>query len=831
MLFLQSWLEDYICLQNYSTEQLADLITRRSSEVEEIRVIQDYFAGKVLVGQITNVRPHPNADRLQVFDLDLGSRGKIQIISAAPNVRDGLLVPVAVEGCKLPFLTVTKRQMRGEVSAGMCLGKSELLLETEPSSGLWELNELLVNRALDEVLGQSICEVLPEYFPEEVVLDIKVLPDKIGTIGNHLGMAIELAIVLGDLGLLTESAKRFLDPELTFAQKLDKLVTGTSDLQVRLQDEIGYAEHFWLFELEINKTIPDTHYYLPHTLLRRLFLLEKNLVGGLVDLSNYLLADVGQPSHFFGWSKLVTDSLNQHWQLTKLNESQAWVGLGQLKDTILPRNTVVLQNKQTILAIPGIAGGESTKAEPQDTRLVVEVANFPAEAVAKNAFLLKYRSDGAKIWAGGVRPSQMLVWLIRLWEILSAQEFVTFQLKSILHWRNDQDQLTLTEAIAKISQTAVTQMTLNLEFLASKFDNRGLVYWQPILESKLSLLGNFNIATQTFRPWPNYLELSDKYAVLLEVAKLVGFENFQEHHLVTNIQNVQSPNFLASSRLVRLVTSFGFHEVITRPFVSSTEVFAPQQCLIVLKAYRAQENYLRDNLLFSLVKCLVDNLNRGEKDPRLFELNKIYTKNPQSLGALKEQILLAGVTVTDDPYLLTSLLNYLLDGMDNAYTYQPLDQNEPLSRFGVGYLYLGQQGLQARLLQLSNRFKKQVNLPLSKSLWYFELDLTNWNQVVRTYPRYRDESLYPPVFRELSLVVPKTFRLRQIYQLVTNLTQTGLETIVRPKERFSLDTERDILNLQLKFVSFTRTLTSSEVDGWQTNFLAELGKLAPVEVR
>jgi phenylalanyl-tRNA synthetase beta subunit len=374
-------------------------------------------------------------------------------------------------------------------------------------------------------------------------------------------------------------------------------------------------------------------------------------------------------------------------------------------------------------------------------------------------------------------------------------------------------------------------MTLDLDFLASKFDNRGLVYWQPILESKLSLLGNLNIATQTFRPWPNYLELPDKYAVLLEVAKLVGFENFQEHHLVTNIQNVQLPDFLAFSRLVRLVTSFGFHEVITRPFVSSTEVFAPQQCLIVLKAYRAQENYLRDNLLFSLVKCLVDNLNRGEKDPRLFELNKIYTKDPQSLGALKEQILLAGVTVTDDPYLLTSLLNYLLDRTDNAYTYQPLNQNEPLSRFGVGYLYLGQQGLQARLLQLSNRFKKEVNLPLSKSLWYFELDLTNWNQVVRTYPHYRDESLYPPVFRELSLVVPTTFRLRQLYQLVTNLTQTDLETIVRPKERFSLDTERDILNLQLKFVSFTRTLTSSEVDGWQTNFLAELGKLAPVEVR
>jgi len=829
MLFLKSWLQDYVRLDGFTNQQLAELVTKKSSEVEEVRVISDYFAGKVLVGQIVNLRPHPNADRLQVFEVNLGAQGKLPVVSAAPNVQNGLLVPVAIEGCRLPFLTVTKRQMRGEVSAGMCLGKSELMLETEPSSGLWELNELLADRALNEVLGQSICTVLPEYFPEEVVLDIKVLPDKIGTIGNHLGLAIELAIAFGDLGLLTPQAKRFLDPELAFSKVLDRLVTETSELQVDLQDKVGYARQFWLFELEVNKTTSDNCYYLPHTLLRRLFLLEKNLVGGLVDLSNYLLADVGQPSHFFGWSKLATDCLRQRWQLTKLNEPQAWVGLGQLKDTVLPKNTVILSNHQDILAIPGIAGGESTKAEPQDTRLVVEVANFPAEAVAKNAFLLKYRSDGAKIWAGGVRPSQMLVWLMRLWEVLSAQESVTFQLRSILHWSGDQGKLTWPEAIANISQTAVTQITLDLEFLANKLDNRGLAYWQPILESKLSLLGHFEATTQTFQPWPNYLDLPDKYAVLLELSKLVGFENFQEHPLVTTIQNVQSPDFLAFSRLVRLVTSFGFHEVITRPFVSSAEMFNPVQGLTVLKAYRLQENFLRDNLLFSLAKCAAENLYRGEKEPKIFELNKIYTKNSDSAIHLTEKILLAGIALTDDPYLLTSLLNQLLSKTNNPYELKPLD--EPLNQFGVGYVYQGQQGVDGRLVQLSNRFKKSVELPLNKRLWYFELDLTKWDKFVQTHPAYRDESLYPPVFRELSLVVPKTFRWHQLYQLLANLTQTDFQAVVRPTERLSLDAERDILNVQLKFVSFTRTLTSSEVADWQTNFLAELAKVASIEVR
>ncbi len=829
MLFLKSWLQDYVCLDGFTNQQLAELVTQKSSEVEEVTVVQDYFAGKVLVGQITNTRPHPNADRLQVFDLDLGSKGKLQIVSAAPNVRDGLLVPVAIAGCRLPFLTVTKRQMRGEVSEGICLGKSELMLETEPSIGLWELNELLADRPVADVLGQSVCAVLPEYFPPEVVLDIKVLPDKIGTIGNHLGMAIELAIAFGDLDLLTAQARRFLDPEFAFTKVLRELLTETSELHIELQDEVNYAKHFWLLELNLSKANEHTNYYLPHTYVKRLFLLEKNLVGGLVDLSNYLLTDVGQPSHFFGWSKLVTNSLSQRWQLTKLNEPQKWVGLGQLKDTVLPKNTVILSNHQDILAIPGIAGGESTKADPQDTRLVVEVANFPAEAVAKNTFLLKYRSDGAKIWAGGVRPSQMLVWLMRLWEVLSAQELVTFQLKLILHWCSDQGKLTWLEAIAQISQTAVSQISLDLQFLANKLDNRGLVYWQPILESKLSLLGRLEVATQTFQPWPNYVELPDKYAVLLEVAKLVGFANFQEHGLVTNLQNLQSPDFLAFSRLVRLVTSFGFHEVITRPFVSSKEVFDPQQCLTVLKAYRSQENYLRDNLLFSLAKCVAENLYRGEKEPRIFELNKIYTKTEPAAGKLTETVLLAGVAISEDPYVLTSLVNQLLTRTNNHYELKPLDK--PWSQFGVGYLYQGQQGVNCRLVQLSNRFKKSVELPLNKRLWYFELDLTNWNRFIQIHPTYRDESLYPPVFRDLSLIVSKKFYVRSLWQLVANLTNLDFLVSVKPIERLALDEQRDILNLQLKFFSFTRTLTNAEVADWQSQFLSQLSQLTPLEVR
>ncbi len=100
MLFLKSWLEDYINLSEFKPAELAEIITRKSSEVEEVNEITERFEGKVLVGKIQSLRKHPEADKLNIFDVNLGEKGTVQIVSAATNARDGLMVPVALDGAK-----------------------------------------------------------------------------------------------------------------------------------------------------------------------------------------------------------------------------------------------------------------------------------------------------------------------------------------------------------------------------------------------------------------------------------------------------------------------------------------------------------------------------------------------------------------------------------------------------------------------------------------------------------------------------------------------------------------------------------------------------------
>ena len=306
MLFLRSWLEEYIDLSNYSNKELADIITAKSSEVEEIKVIRDYFGGKVVVGQIKNVRSHPDASRLQIFDVVIGGDKKIQIVSAASNVCEDLLVPVALEGAKLPNgLTIMPRKMRGEESQGMCCGMSELMLETNPSPGLWELESEFGIAQKSVILGQSVCDAFPSYFPEEVVLYIKVLPNRVGVFGSYLGMAFEIAICLENRGLLKRKASRLLDCEIFLDDVRNQLnfASKTTDPgSTKFQDNTDYTNSMSLFNVTFK--VSET-YYLPHEIKKKMYLTGINMIGGFADVSNYLLYDVGQPTHFFfiSWGK------------------------------------------------------------------------------------------------------------------------------------------------------------------------------------------------------------------------------------------------------------------------------------------------------------------------------------------------------------------------------------------------------------------------------------------------------------------------------------------------------------------------------------------------
>jgi phenylalanyl-tRNA synthetase beta chain len=811
MLFLKSWLEEYIDLSGVTNEQIQTAVTLKSSEVEEVREISDYFGGKVVVGKIANLYKHPDADSLNVFDVLLGGEQKVQIVSAAANAREGLIVPVALDGATLPGLTIVPRKMRGIESQGMCCGKSELLRETEYSADLWELNDI---PDIETKLGHSVCNVLPAEFPADVLFDIKVLPNRIGVIGSYLGMAREIALCLGNISLLKVSAKRLEDVEklLTSVVETIDFTQNPESLSVSLREQANITKSFALFDVKISG---EGEWRMPHELQKRLFLSGVNSVGGVVDVSNYLLHDIGQPMHFFSKSKVVQVSGGTpDWSISRLETPRQFEGLGQLKNVVLPAQIpVITDGNDNILAIPGVSGGASTRVDSDERELIVEIANFPAEMVARTCFALKYRSDGAKIWAGGVNQQLMFVALLRLRELLGK----SLQITPILFWSANSGVIESLHAF--ISEYKPHIIEVNLTYLASRLDSRGLSYWQPILETHLQNIGSYEhgkLEVETF-----YSNLTTQDDVLEEVVRLISLDNIQETDLLlsTRISNTGTHN--AIRKLKNVLTTFGVDEVLTRPFVGEVMVSNTETTPVVLKPYRSNEPFVRDNLFYSLIDCAARNMKDGLKEPKVFEVNSFFTMNK---GRVVEQKELQAILVSEDPYLVTSIAReiWAKTSRKQVSEYKSLGTDLKVGK-GVWYETNVHDEPWISISEVSNSVKKKFEIPLNKKVWSLNVLLSHWNGEFFDYPVFVDESPYPTVIRSYTFVLGSDRLWSECKKSIEMVLRTDFDIAIEPVERFSKG-DKDNLTVQITYSSQTRTLKKEEIEQFEKQMIERLGE-------
>jgi phenylalanyl-tRNA synthetase beta chain len=810
MLFLKSWLEEYIDLIGITNETIAEKITLKSSEVEEIRVISDYFDGKILVGKIENLVKHPDADKLNVFDVLIGENKRVKIVSAAENARDGLMIPVALNGARLGNLTIVPRKMRGIESQGMCCGMSELMLETEHSSGLWELSSLLQ----EDMIGKSICKALPEYFPQEVLFDIKVLPNRIGVIGSYVGMAREIALCLGEMKRLKPLAKR-LGNATEFLKTVVENIgfeENPNALSFSFQDTTNITNSFALFDMKIQR---EGEYRPPHELQKRMYLSGINMIGGFADVSNYLLFDVGQPTHFFSKQKVIdVCGATPDWRIERLETATEFAGLGQLKQAILkPNLPVLVDSDENILALPGISGGESTKLDVEENEVIVEIANFQSEDIARGSFMQKYRSDGSKVWAGGVNQQMTFAALLRLRE----QVGTSLHVSPILFWSKKSGVIeSLTDFVDEFEPVNIS---IDLEYLASRLDGRGVEYWSPILTETLNQVGIFDgkkLEVETF-----YSNLVTQDDVLEEVVRLVGLENLEKEELVlsTKIDNTGVHNRIR--KLKNVMVEFGFDEVLTRPFVGEIMVSEIAKTPRVLKPYRSHEPFVRDNLFYSLIGCVGRNMKDGHKSPKIFEINSFFLIEK---GLIKEQKELQAICVGDDPYLLTSLAHEIWNKTSRKPVVEFKDLGSP-ETVGKGFWYETNVHDEPwiSVSEVSNSVKKKFEIPLNKKVWSLNVLLSFWDGTFFDYKQYQDESDYPISRRSYTFVMEKTRTWDSVRKVIDGIDTNGFKTVVSPSERFEKD-GKDTLTLNIEYVSYEKTITKEEIEEFEKEMIEKLGE-------
>src|SRR6266568_8581985 len=366
MKFSVNWLREFVDLPK-TPEEIADLLTRAGVETENIET-RDAKIENVIVSQITASSRHPNADRLTVCEVDDGSGTKRQIVCGATNYKVGDKVPLALPGTKLPDGTeIRKSKLRGVDSEGMLCSPIELGLG-EDASGLLILSP-------DAKIGAPISDL----FPSDTILDVEITPNR-GDLLSHFGLAREIAA-------LTE--KKLKAPRAE--EKIDIKQSGVSISALR---ECPFFSARRIDDVKVERS--------PDWLRAKVESVGIRSINNIVDISNFVMLELGQPTHAFDADKLK-DGIN----VRLARDGEKFLALDGKTYSLKPDNLVVADQERAV-GIAGVMGGEETGVTESTKNILLESAYFLPTSVRRTARNLSSPSDASYRFERGVDPQMVL---------------------------------------------------------------------------------------------------------------------------------------------------------------------------------------------------------------------------------------------------------------------------------------------------------------------------------------------------------------------------------------------------------------------------------------
>lgn len=579
MQFPESWLRALVNPE-ISTEELSHRLTMAGLEVEETNPVAPAFSG-VVVAQIMSAKQHPNADKLRVCMVDAGANTPIQIVCGAPNAAAGLKVPLATVGATLPGgMNIGIAKMRGVESSGMLCSARELGL-SQDHGGLLVLPE-------SAMVGQSIRDALAL---DDTLFTLKLTPNRADCL-SILGVAREVAALTGaELSM----------PAMTPAQvTLDEMLP----VEVLAPDLCGR------FGGRIVRGV-NARAVTPAWMVERLERAGQRSVTALVDISNYVMLELGRPTHVFDLDKLPEPKMEIRWArkgetLTLLNE--------QTIELDASYGVIASGGKPESLA--GIMGGLGVAVSLDTQNIYLEAAFWQPEAIAGRARKLKLNSEASHRFERGV-------------DFNNIPEHIDFITNLIIDICGGQ-----AGPIDDQHINLPKRLPVNMR-LARCCRILGVTVSQADVEQTFTRLGfSYTVADQVFvvEP-PSYrFDIQIEEDLIEEIARIVGFENIPANPPIAPARMRTDPEVMRSAHTIRhQVSGLGYQEVINFSFVETAweEGMCGQKDPIrLLNPIASQLAVMRSSLLPGLIANIRYNANRKQARVRIFELGRVYMKDP-----------------------------------------------------------------------------------------------------------------------------------------------------------------------------------------------------------
>ncbi|QLB58598.1 phenylalanine--tRNA ligase subunit beta [Acinetobacter indicus] len=776
--WLRTWVNPAI-----DSEKLSDQLTMLGLEVDDLSPAAKPFTG-VVVGEVLTVEQHPDADRLRVTTVNIGSGEPLQIVCGAPNVRAGMKAPVATIGAVLPGdFKIKKGKLRGVESQGMLCGASEIDLE-DKIDGLLEL-------PVDAPVGVNIREYLDL---DDNVIDISITPNR-GDCFSIRGIAREIGVI----NQLPVTAPEIKEMAASIADE-KKVVVSTE----------GCPRYLGRVIKNVN-----TKAATPEWMERALARSGIRQHSILVDITNYVLMELGQPLHAFDAAKVQgavqVRQATAGEKLVLLNEQEV-----ELQDDVM-----VIADDEKALAIAGIMGGLSSSVTDETTEIFLESAFFAPLHIAGRARRFGLHTDASQRYERGVDFELPLIAMHRASQLIS--ELAGGEFGPITVAENAA--VLPTRDAIELEQAQVDQLlgySVDSDFITDALTRLGC-------EVTVKAQGQWSVVPPSHR-----YDMAIYQDLIEEVARIHGYDNIQISLPVIDTKLAKYQDQFEVAQLRQTLVTLGYQEAISFSFADlklEKQLNAAVNPLALANPISSDLAVMRSTLLSSLIPCVQYNINRQQSRVRFFELGLRFDyQNAASIHDLKQIPTLAMIAVgaktaeswhgkpqAMDFFDLKGEVEELLaagrvqvEYVRSERSWLHPGQSAEILVNGQSIGYLG---------RLHPSLENELDLGTT---WVAELDQ---QAVLQTYvSNFTELSRFPSVRRDIALLISDKINVSEIQQLIE---QTGGE-LLHSTWLFDVYTGQGVeagkrsLAFALLWQHPTRTLEDAEIKSGMDNILKVL---------
>ena len=783
-----NWVKDYIDLEGEDLVELADKVTKAGINVEG--VVTNHI-NNLVVGEVLECVDHPDSDHLHVCKVNVGKE-TVQIVCGAPNVRAGLKVIVALPGAVLPGdFEIKAGKIRGEESNGMICALFEL--------GLEEKTEETYNKGIEELpedapVGMDAMEYLG---CDDTLYELDVHKHRNNDCYYHIGFAHEIGTVLG---------KKVTYPEAKYDEVKDDV-----NNYVELKVETDRCP-FYLGKMVRNVKIGES----PEWIKKRIIAAGMRPINNVVDISNFVMLEYGQPTHFFDADKLGKTVL-----VRDAYADEKLVTLDEVERTLSPAD-IVITDGNVPTCIAGVMGGMNTEVDENTKNIFIEAAIFDAFSITKTSNRLNLKSEASRRYGKGLNYEYTIAAMDRCCALL--QEYASGEVLSgtVLHDTIDKTEKTIDVTTEDLN--GVLGMHMTSEDVEKQLDKLDFPY---------ELNGDtfhITIPRRRLDVEPNKADLAE------EIGRLYGYNNLEDTlPVVGTKRGVYVGDVALRKSISKRLRQLGLTEVRTYTLVpedvANSFNYDNKEVLALPNPMSSDKGYLRLSLLPSLIQTYEYNKARKVENINIYEIAKTYDKD--YVEDHKVAMLISGtymanavnqVNVKADFYLLKGIIENLLKylGFKNRYDFQKVEVKELHPGVSASIM------IDRKPVGIIGRVHPSM---MKDNIYVAELSMTALYNLKTKPLKFKEASKYPEIKKDVAFVVPNELTNAEIEAVIKHAGGRLLDNIDIFDIYRDIEPGKKSMAYNLTFKDDTRTLSDEEVMQVFNNVIKEVESKLDAKLR